>query len=129
MRATGIPYPTLAGIENGDQKGSTRLHVIAAKLAVNVHYLESGKGEPEDLTWHPEVSVPQEWHFLEELKEKISDYNDIERDVVHLHVLKAIQKVENGRRKPKNLATESNTSKKELAHENKDRRRHNRSGT
>jgi transcriptional regulator with XRE-family HTH domain len=43
-RATGIPYPTLAGIENGDQSASTRLHVIASALNVRVEWLETGKG-------------------------------------------------------------------------------------
>lgn len=39
-----IPYPTLAGIENGDQASSTRLHAIAAALRVNIGWLETGKG-------------------------------------------------------------------------------------
>lgn len=51
--ATRIPYPTLAGIENGDQGSSTQLDVIAAVLRVNVAWLRTGKGqmdssEPED---------------------------------------------------------------------------------
>lgn len=46
-RLTGIPYPTLAGLENGDQKDSTKLHVIADALKVNVRWLQSGKG-PRD---------------------------------------------------------------------------------
>lgn len=39
-----IPYPTLAGIENADQESTTRLHVIADSLGVNVAWLETGKG-------------------------------------------------------------------------------------
>lgn len=46
-RLTGIPYPTLAGIENGDQDSTTRLHVIAKSLGVRVEWLESGKGIKE----------------------------------------------------------------------------------
>lgn len=42
---TGIPYPTLAGIENGDQESSTQLHHIAKKLVVRIDWLETGKGE------------------------------------------------------------------------------------
>lgn len=43
-RRTNIPYPTLAGIENGDQGSSTRLHAIAEALGVTVSWLETGKG-------------------------------------------------------------------------------------
>lgn len=122
-RLIGIPYPTLAGLEAADQKGSTRLHDIAAKLSVNVHYLASGKGEPEDLSWRPDNSVPEEWNFLEELKEKISEFNEIERDVIHLSVLKAIQKVENGRKQRKSSTVESAALKKEQIDDKKNQRR------
>lgn len=43
-RVTSIPYPTLAGIENGDQDSTTRLHVIAKALGVRAEWLETGKG-------------------------------------------------------------------------------------
>jgi len=46
-QATGIPYPTLAGIENGDQESSTQLHNIAKALGVRVEWLEKGKGSME----------------------------------------------------------------------------------
>ena len=42
-----IPYPTLAGLENGDQSSSTRLHAIAAVLGVNVRWLATGRGPKE----------------------------------------------------------------------------------
>lgn len=47
---SGIPYPTLAGIENGDQDSSTKLHAIATALRVSVKWLETGKGQkaPQD---------------------------------------------------------------------------------
>ncbi len=48
-KAAGIPYPTLAGIENGDQDNTTRLHAIAEALAVHPRWLESGKG-PRDVS-------------------------------------------------------------------------------
>jgi transcriptional regulator with XRE-family HTH domain len=46
---SGVKYPTLAGIENGDQVGTTRLHTIAAVLSVNIGWLETGKGQKEPL--------------------------------------------------------------------------------
>lgn len=51
-RLTGIPYPTLAGLENGDQKDSTKLHVIADVLKVNVRWLQTGK-PPRDAAPDP----------------------------------------------------------------------------
>jgi transcriptional regulator with XRE-family HTH domain len=45
--ASGIPYPTLAGIENTDQGSSTKLHAIAKALRVRVEWLETGKGPRE----------------------------------------------------------------------------------
>lgn len=41
---TGIPYPTLAGLENGDQASSTELPVIAHVLEVHAYWLQTGKG-------------------------------------------------------------------------------------
>src|SRR5690606_7541897 len=46
-RRTGIPYPTLAGIENEDQIESTQTPVIAEVLGVNARWLATGKG-PRD---------------------------------------------------------------------------------
>lgn len=40
----GIAYPTLAGIENGDQRGTTRLPAIASALGVSSEWLLTGKG-------------------------------------------------------------------------------------
>lgn len=50
--AAGIKYPTLAGIENNDQAGTTQLPQIAEALGVSIRWLQSGKGpkaavEPE----------------------------------------------------------------------------------
>lgn len=41
---SGVPYPTLAGIENGDQASTTKLHAIAQALGVNSQWLETGTG-------------------------------------------------------------------------------------
>lgn len=40
----GVPYPTLAGIENSDQSSSTKLHDIARALGVSPKWLETGRG-------------------------------------------------------------------------------------
>lgn len=44
-RRTGIGYSTLAELENGGMKSTTKLHVIADELQLSVRWLESGKGE------------------------------------------------------------------------------------
>jgi transcriptional regulator with XRE-family HTH domain len=46
-KLVGIPYSTLAEIENGKQKTSTKLHKIAAQLGVNIEWLETGQGPIE----------------------------------------------------------------------------------
>jgi phage repressor protein C with HTH and peptisase S24 domain len=45
--AAKISYPTLAGIENGDQRDTTKLVEIAAALKVRAEWLKTGKGERE----------------------------------------------------------------------------------
>jgi len=47
VKASGVPYPTLAGIENSDQGSSTRLHALAKALRVRIEWLETGKGARE----------------------------------------------------------------------------------
>ena len=58
-RLADIKYPTLAGIENGDQAGSTRLHAIAAALGVSISWLESGRGRKL-----PSIPASSESHSL-----------------------------------------------------------------
>lgn len=38
---------TLYDLERGDSDSTTKLHLIAAALQINVHWLETGRGEPE----------------------------------------------------------------------------------
>jgi len=42
---TGVPYPTLAGLVNGDQKTTTQIAVLARALRVNPLWLQTGKGQ------------------------------------------------------------------------------------
>lgn len=45
--SSGVPYPTLAGLENGDQANSTALPAIAGALSVNARWLQTGKGHKD----------------------------------------------------------------------------------
>jgi transcriptional regulator with XRE-family HTH domain len=42
--AAGMPYPTLSGLEAGDQKTSTALPMLASVLDVHALWLAEGKG-------------------------------------------------------------------------------------
>lgn len=44
VKLSGIPYSTLAEIENNEQRTSTKLHKIAASLKARIEWLESGQG-------------------------------------------------------------------------------------
>lgn len=46
-RLSGVPYPTLAGLENGDQRTSTAIPALAVALKVNPLWLQTGEG-PRD---------------------------------------------------------------------------------
>lgn len=45
--AANIKYPTLAGIENNDQAGTTQLPQIADALGVSIRWLQTGKGQKD----------------------------------------------------------------------------------
>ncbi len=55
---SGVPYPTLAGLEVGDQKQSTRLPALAAALGVSALWLSTGKGHKEDTAMNGSGPLP-----------------------------------------------------------------------
>lgn len=87
-RRAKIPYSTLADIEQGRQKSSTKLHQIAAALGVNVQYLATGKGEPEI------DAAPTEdfWPFPFP-REDLLELDDIELELVGLKLQRFIEEV------------------------------------
>lgn len=58
-RAAGIAQSTLSDLELGLSKSTTALHKIAARLGVNVHWLETGRGpkhpSADDSDW-PDIT-------------------------------------------------------------------------
>lgn len=64
--ASGVKYPTLAGIENNDQPSSTQLPELAAALRVNVLWLQTGKGprDAEGVVDQDAAPVPAFAHAL-----------------------------------------------------------------
>lgn len=60
---SGVRYPTLAGLENGDQKTSTALPSLAHVLGVTALWLATGRGYGESVTVQPEeLTVPESSH-------------------------------------------------------------------
>lgn len=46
-RSVGLSYTGLSDLELGKAKSTTRLHKLASELAVDVDWLETGKGSPD----------------------------------------------------------------------------------
>jgi phage repressor protein C with HTH and peptisase S24 domain len=67
-KASGVPYPTLAGIENADQKTSTELPALAQALRVRIEWLATGKG-PMDA---PEAQETTDWTDILGVKQAAS---------------------------------------------------------
>lgn len=63
-RRSGGPYPTLAGIENGDQSASTKIHAIADALGVKARWLETGEGPKHAVNEPPAKYGATRPHFL-----------------------------------------------------------------
>lgn len=101
-KASGVKYPTLAGIENDDQATTTFLPDIARALDVSLDWLRTGKGprdrvreEPPDYGWRDvrayaqsaaagDGMVPDEYAETHSLKFKASS---LRRKGLHQHRL------------------------------------------
>lgn len=47
--AAGLTYSTIADLENGRSRSTTKLHLIAARLMTNTKWLETGRGDEDRL--------------------------------------------------------------------------------
>lgn len=56
VEASGVKYPTLAGIENNDQAATTQLPAIAEALGVSIRWLQTGKGSTD-----PNAQSDEDW--------------------------------------------------------------------
>ena len=92
-----MPYSTLAEIESNEQKSSTKITQIAAALRVNPHYLNTDKGDPEDLTATP---IEQDWPFPFDRAE-LQDLDDIELELAGMKLQKIIEEIRSKRSKSK----------------------------
>lgn len=98
-KAVGISPSTLSDLESDRQGGSGKLHLIAAKLGLNAHYIETGRGEPEsEFTQEPPAEVPS-WPFHAIPQGKLSRLNKIELSYIENKVQEALAEIEQERRK------------------------------
>jgi transcriptional regulator with XRE-family HTH domain len=98
-----MAWSTLSDLENDRQGGSRKLHLIAAKLALNPHYLETGKGEPE-AEFAQEAPIEPIWPFPDVPKHKLEKLNMIERKYAETRLLEALAEIEAERRKSKKVS-------------------------
>lgn len=97
----GIPKTTLSDLETGRTHTGTQLHLIAAKLGLNPHYLETDEGEPESSS--PQLPPPSEpdWPFKEISPASLAGLNHIEKSYAEQQLSKALAEIEKARRQAK----------------------------
>ncbi len=100
-KEVGVAPSTLSDLENDRQSGSRKLHLIAAKLGLNPHYLETGKGEPEAEHAQEAPAAHPEWPFEAISLDKLNRLNPIERSYAETKLLEALTVIEAERRKAK----------------------------
>lgn len=98
-KLVGMSYSGLADLENDRSKGGKQLHMIAARLRLNAHYLETDKGEPEADHAQDPPPEPTEWPFQSVPRIKLAKLSNIERSYAETKLLEAIQEIEAERRK------------------------------
>jgi transcriptional regulator with XRE-family HTH domain len=95
----GLRPSTIYDLERGDSKSTKKLHVIAAVLRVNVHYLETNKGPPEDMT-APEHHAQQDgWPFKFD-RGRFDNLPPKDRRAIEAAVLAFVEQLENSRSRP-----------------------------
>lgn len=100
-KSVGMAQSTLSDLENDRQDGSGKLHLIAAKLGLNAHYLENGKGEPEaEFIQDPPPEAPA-WPFETVHPSRLSKLNKIELNYAESKLQEALAEIETERRKSK----------------------------
>jgi transcriptional regulator with XRE-family HTH domain len=95
----GLRPTTIYDLERGDSKSTKRLHVIADVLRVNVNYLETGKGAPEDLDAPRYQSPKDSWPFAFD-RARFDSLNTKDRGAIEAAVLALVERLEKTRSHP-----------------------------
>lgn len=97
----GMSYSGLADLENERTEASKKLHIIAARLRLNAHYLETDKGEPEAEYAQEPPAVDVSWPFHDIPRSRLERLNMIERKYAETKLQEALDDIEAERRKSK----------------------------
>ena len=89
----------LSDLELDRTKKGSYLHLIAAQLRLNPHYLETGKGEPESEYAQDAPPEPPAWPFAAVTRTQLDKLNPIERKYAETALQQAIAEIEAERRK------------------------------
>jgi transcriptional regulator with XRE-family HTH domain len=101
---SGVPYSTIAEIENEEQHSSTKVTQLAAALRINPHYLNTGLGDPEDLA--PVVNAMPSLDPLPGFDlTSIDDFDPNERELLALRMAKTAEEIRARRQPQKKKAT------------------------
>lgn len=97
-KEVGYSIGALSDLESGRSKSSEKLHLIAAALTLNPHYLDSGLGEPES-AFPQEPPPPQNDDFpFPGLRSRLKRLNKIERGYLETEIHKTLDEIESERR-------------------------------
>lgn len=97
----GMSPTALSDLELDRTKKGTNLHIIAARLRLNAHYLETGKGEPEAEFAQDAPPEPFQWPFEGIPRTKLERLNRIERAYAETRLQEALLEIEAERRRAK----------------------------
>jgi transcriptional regulator with XRE-family HTH domain len=96
-----VGYKSVSGLsdlELGESNGSEKLHLIAAHLGLNPHYVQTGEGEPEASFPQEPPQVGDDWPFPAVPQSRLKRLNKIERSYAETKLLEALAEIESERR-------------------------------
>lgn len=88
----------LSDLELGESHASEKLHLIAAILGLNAHYIETGDGEPESAFPQEPPPLADDWPLPAIPRTRLRKLTKIERSYVETRILEALAEIESERR-------------------------------
>lgn len=99
--AKRVGYKSVSGLsdlELGESNASEKLHLIAATLGLNPHYVQTGDGEPESSFPQEPPPASDEWPFPAVPRTRLKKLTKIERSYAETRLLEALAEIESERR-------------------------------
>ena len=100
-KSCGMSVTALSDLELDRTGKGSFLHVIAANLRLNPHYLQTGKGEPEAEFVQEPPAQESAWPLPGVPRHRVDKLNPIERSYAESALLNALAEIEAERRKAK----------------------------